>query len=105
MSTPEKEIENSIIDHLRKKRFFTFRVHNVTQFDPHINAYRKPGKGYVPGVSDLIAMKDKRIVFLEVKTPQGSQDPNQKLFEDRVRDEGFEYYVVRSIEDVDNLLA
>jgi hypothetical protein len=100
MSTPEKEIENAIIDYLRLKHWLVFRVHNVTQYDSHLGAYRTAGKGFIHGVADLCAMKECRLVWIEVKTPRGKQSPAQKSFEARVKLEQFEYLLARSIDDV-----
>lgn len=55
--------------------------------------------GLKKGVSDLIVLMPKRVIFVEVKTPIGSQSPEQKDFESLVKNLGFEYYLVRSLQD------
>lgn len=55
--------------------------------------------GLKKGVSDLIVLMPKRVVFVEVKTPTGSQSTEQKEFERLVKNLGFEYYLVRSLQD------
>ena len=98
--TPEKTIENAIIDYLRLHKWFVFRIHNITQYDHHKGIYRAPGKGYVHGVADLCCIKDQKVVFVEVKTPRGKQSPQQKSFQSRLELEGVQYILARSIEDV-----
>jgi hypothetical protein len=55
--------------------------------------------GLIAGVSDLIVVQPNRVLFIEVKTPIGRQQPNQIDFQKRVELLGFEYLVVRSLED------
>ena len=55
--------------------------------------------GLKKGVSDLIVLMPKRVIFVEVKTPTGGQSPDQKDFESLVKNLGFEYYLVRSLQD------
>lgn len=55
--------------------------------------------GLVAGVSDLIVVQPNRVIFVEVKTATGRQQQNQKAFEKTVKDLGFEYILVRNLED------
>lgn len=65
---------------------------------------RKKATGLVAGVSDLIILMENRTIFVEVKTPTGVQSETQKEFEQRVKALGFEYWLVRSLENFQNLL-
>jgi hypothetical protein len=51
-------------------------------------------------VADILAIKDARPIFIEVKREGGKQSPEQKEFEDDVRSADAAYHVVRSIDDV-----
>lgn len=51
------------------------------------------------GVSDLIVLLPKRVVFVELKSEIGKQREKQKEFQNIVEGLGFEYYVIRSIEE------
>ncbi len=64
---------------------------------------RKLATGMLAGVSDLIIVQPNRVIFIEVKTDSGTQQPNQKQFESDVKDLGFEYYVVRSLDQFKTL--
>jgi hypothetical protein len=55
--------------------------------------------GLVAGVSDLIVVQPNRVFFVEVKTATGRQQQNQIDFEKTVKDLGFEYILVRNLED------
>jgi hypothetical protein len=57
-----------------------------------------------PGISDLIAVRGGRTLFLEVKTPTGTLSAAQIEFGGEVKTQGGEYYVVRSIEDVEKII-
>jgi len=60
--------------------------------------------GVLAGVSDLIFIYKGKHLYLEVKTPSGTQSRDQIDFEGRIQSNGFSYYVVRSVEDVKNIL-
>lgn len=56
--------------------------------------------GVVSGVSDLICiMPNFKLVFVEVKTEKGVQSEKQKWFQKLVELFGFEYHLVRSLEE------
>ena len=54
--------------------------------------------GLLTGVSDIHIILPNRMIFVEVKTPKGKQQPSQKEFEKTVKELGFEYYVWNCIE-------
>jgi hypothetical protein len=58
----------------------------------------KKSIGLLSGASDLIVLMPNRCIFVEVKTDIGRQSENQKEFEARVKELGFEYYLVRSLQ-------
>lgn len=60
---------------------------------------QKKAIGMMSGVSDLIIIKQKQVLFVEVKTPTGVQSKSQKIFEKLVTNLGFKYYLVRSLDD------
>jgi hypothetical protein len=55
--------------------------------------------GLLAGVSDLIVIQPNRIIFVELKLEKGKQQKTQIEFERKVKALGFEYYVVRSLEE------
>jgi len=54
--------------------------------------------GVMAGVSDLILIIKNKIFFIELKTEKGIQSDQQKIFESKVSDLGFEYLIFRSLE-------
>jgi Holliday junction resolvase len=62
------------------------------------------GMGCHKGIADLVAMKDGRTVWCEIKTATGTQSEHQVEFETRVLAAGGEYIVARSVDDVTDLV-
>ena len=59
----------------------------------------KKATGLLSGVSDLIVVLPSKVLFVEVKTTTGKQSKNQIKFQKEVTDLGFEYHLVRSLDD------
>ena len=62
-------------------------------------AMKLKATGLVAGVSDLIIIQPKRVIFVEVKTKTGTQQKTQIDFQKTVTALGFEYLIVRSLEE------
>jgi hypothetical protein len=61
---------------------------------------RKKATGMKPGHSDFnIYLPNGKTLFFEVKTPIGKQSDIQKRFELEVNNLGFEYFLVRSLDE------
>ena len=58
------------------------------------------GLGAYKGIPDIIAIKNNRVLFLEIKRPKGKQSEHQKNFQAEIEGQGGEYYVVKSLEDL-----
>lgn len=78
-------------------RNYIFSVPNETK--TVMEAMYKKSMGMRSGVSDLIVLKPNKAIFVEVKTDIGRQSEEQKKFEQIVKNLGFEYHLVRSLED------
>jgi hypothetical protein len=65
---------------------------------------RKLATGMKPGASDFIFIMPSRCLFFEVKIKTGKQSDNQIEFEQQVKALGFEYYLVRSLEEFKNII-
>jgi hypothetical protein len=104
----EKDIQESIcryLDQVKKQKGFTFwRQNNTSIYDSTIGNFRRQAKWSLNGVSDIIVIKKGGgFVGLECKRSSTKQDPEQINFEKMIKDVGGEYYVVRSIEDVQKI--
>ena len=75
-----------------KNRQLIFHVANEGQ-------HRLIGIGVLAGVSDLILTIKGNVYFCEVKDYRGKQARKQKEFEERVSILGFEYVVIRSLDE------
>lgn len=72
-------------------------------------AYKTANGGFVrygkAGSPDFyIFCKGGKTLMVEVKNEKGKQNENQKEFQDKITKLGFNYYIVRSVDDVDKLL-
>lgn len=56
--------------------------------------------GFPQGFSDLLALRQGRVLFLEIKAPGGQLSRHQERFRDEVQAHGGEYVVCRSLEDL-----
>lgn len=98
----EHEIQNSIRLALSDLGYVTFRVNvgKVKMADG-----RWFDTGLPKGFSDLIAIKDGKIAFLEVKTETGKPTQEQVNFIKQMRSRGCVAGIVRSVGDAVNLLG
>ena len=55
--------------------------------------------GLLAGVSDLIILHGNKTIFVEVKTSVGIQSQKQKEFQIKVSKLGYDYYLVRCLEE------
>jgi len=69
-----------------------------------IEAYHMKQEGVLAGVSDLIVIHKNNVIFVELKTMKGVQSKSQKEFEEKIRNNGFEYHVIRSVDEFINLI-
>ena len=109
----ESVIQESIVNYLsvicRARGILFFSVPNEASvsgatgkdFGRTINLKKM---GVTSGVSDLVIGHNGRMYCLEVKNEKGKQSKNQLLFERWCIDCGIRYRVVRSVEDVQNVL-
>ena len=56
--------------------------------------------GLLKGASDLVViLPNGKLIFVELKQPKGVQSPEQKDFENRVILLGFEYHIIKSLDE------
>ena len=99
----EQKLQEQAINTLRlyenTGRLFVFAVPNGERRDAVTGAKLKRS-GVRAGVSDIVVVMTSRVVFIELKTKTGKQSREQRIFEERIRSFGFEYYVCRSISEI-----
>lgn len=87
MMVNETQIKRSIKDYLKLSGWFVFPI--------------MQGLGSYRGISDMIAIKNSNVLFIEVKTNRGKQSEYQIEFENNIKNQGGHYLVTRCIEDID----
>jgi hypothetical protein len=56
--------------------------------------------GLLKGASDLVViLPNGKLMFVELKQPKGIQSIDQKNFENRVKILGFEYHIIKSLDE------
>jgi hypothetical protein len=81
MKRPEQEIHKAVVSHLAaraERRVFWFHVPNGGKRSI-IEARIFKGLGVIPGIPDLIIIKDGKVFALELKAPGGRLSPSQRL--------------------------
>ena len=88
--TPEGEIKADIREYLEKTGWYAF---NVAQFN-------KKGYKIHGGISDLIAIKNGQVLFIEIKTQTGTLLESQVKFSKEIVEHGGRYIIARSVQDI-----
>lgn len=99
----EQQIIKTILDYLQilenQNKLFFFR--SASGGIKTENRFFRTGR---KGVQDITCLINGRYIAMEVKTETGRQSPEQKEIERLVKKHGGEYHIVRSLEDVRNLI-
>lgn len=102
----ENIIQKSIINYLQLKEnlwelyFFRSGAGAIRVTGASRDRFFKTGKAWCP---DITLLKNWRFIWLEVKNEKWKQSEAQKLAEEKIKKAGWEYYIVRSLEDVRSL--
>jgi hypothetical protein len=96
----ESDVQRAICDYLALRKVFFFRCNNQPIFDPVRKVFRALPKYTMKGISDIIALKEGRAFFIEVKGGKGQMSPEQHEFARAVFLAGGTYFVARTIDDV-----
>lgn len=113
--TPETPILRTICEYLELKGYFFFRINNIPVYDPRRKCFRAMPKYSIKGVSDILVLHKGQSLFIEVKVPKGIdedgieqkktyQSKDQKEFQKKVEENGCMYIVVRSLNDISDIL-
>ena len=83
----EKDIRRVCKDYLLVKGWFVFHL--------------LQGLGCYPGLTDMVAVKEGRVLFIELKrTGKGKQTERQKIFQADIERAGGEYILAECLEDL-----
>jgi hypothetical protein len=104
----ESQIQSAIIDYLsileNQGKLFFQRTNNNTVYDPVGKRFRSLAKGQKKGFPDLLILFKGKCLGIEIKTITGRQSKEQKEIEQQFKKNGAEYYIVRSLKDVEKIL-
>lgn len=108
MKDSEGDIQNAICEYLELRGRCFFRLNNIPAFNRGEAGkiiMRKLPKYTPKGLPDIIVVVGGLFYALEVKkgNPKTYQSKDQKIFEALVKKHGGKYFVVRSIEDVQEI--
>lgn len=94
-NTPEKLIEHQIEQYLRMKGFYVQKMQAGSMF---VEGRRI--KMAEAGTPDILAVKDGKVTFIEVKAPKGKLTLLQEEKMKELEEYGAKCFVARSVEDV-----
>jgi len=102
MARPESLLQQSIVEYLKVKKILVFSVPNGMLLGGRnnfqlMNMLKK--EGLLPGVSDLIIVTKKEVLFVEIKYQKGIQSDYQKEFQRNIEALGYKYLIWYSIDD------
>lgn len=104
MKHAEADFQIALVQMLRERGIPVFAVRNERN-EGMADAMRSERMGRAKGAPDLIAGKDGKSYWLELKTKTGKQSLEQQCFQDLAPLFGAKYLVVRSFDDVKELLS
>jgi len=87
----ESDVKKLLTDRLRIDGWFIFHI--------------LQGLGSFPGITDFIAVKGGRVLFIETKSPKGTQRPDQIIFQNIVESHGGEYWLIDCFEDIVKMIG
>jgi len=86
----ENDVKRAVKDYLNINGWFSFPL--------------TAGMGSYKGAPDRIAIKNSRVLFLEIKRPTGKQSKCQKQFQKDIEDHGGEYYVIKCVDELAKII-
>lgn len=96
----EKDIQLACCEYLELRKHFFWRNNNTPIYDPKRKVFRKMPKYALKGVPDIIVIKDGFFIGIEVKRKHGVLSGDQKEFGRRAKENGAEYHVITSVDQL-----
>jgi hypothetical protein len=79
--------------------------YNLNNSKNRIDGARNKAKGLIAGRSDMVLYYQSNAFMIEFKTLDGSQSVGQKEWEALVTSQGFQYHIIRSLEEFQRLIV
>ena len=81
------------------------KIDRQKTYDVKSGCFRKSSNPYkLTGITDIIAIKNGEVFFIEVKKIGGTQSDVQKLFQKMLTKSGGNYYLVYSLDELKDKL-
>lgn len=115
MVTPEGAILDAVLGYLQAERIFAIRLNSGLRIEEH-NGKRRAIHMCAAGTADIVAcvtvsgnfkgcpVQWVEPFFFEIKSETGRQSAVQASFERQVKDAGAQYFVIRSVENLKDVL-
>lgn len=87
--TPETAVKRAIRAHLQGQGYFVYP--------------NTAGMGSHPGISDMCAVRDGAVLWIECKSASGRLSPKQEQFRADIESRGGTYVIARSVDDLADL--
>jgi hypothetical protein len=94
------ELVRACDDYLTLKQVFHYRNNSGAIKMPHGSFVRYGAKGS----PDIIVVTDGTYIGIECKMGSGRQSPDQKAFESALTAAGGEYYIIRSVDELQKII-
>lgn len=99
-ATPEADFQRTLVQWLRAVLPMGAIIHHsASEQKEKTRQAILVGMGVYPGFSDLLVISGGKILFLECKSKTGRQSPAQQVFQALVEAQGFQYAIVRTLDD------
>ena len=85
-----------------KLRGLLFMNHNTPR--NAIDGVKLKAMGLAAGVADMTFLHNSKAYFIELKTKTGKQSPKQIEWQKTVSNEGFQYIIIRSLDEFRDLI-
>ena len=78
--------------------------YNLNNSKNKMDGARNKAKGLIAGRSDMVLYYQSNAIMIEFKTSDGSQSVGQKEWEALVKSQGFQYHIIRSLDEFQMLI-
>ncbi len=79
--------------------------YNLNNSANKIQGNQNKALGLIKGRSDMVYYKNGKAIMLEFKTENGIQSKEQKQWEETIKNEGFQYHIIRTFYDFTNIIT
>jgi hypothetical protein len=106
MNYEEERIQRSMVTYFNLKypKLRGLLCSNLNNSKDKKTGGRNKALGIIPGRSDLVLYAHKTAYHIEVKTLKGRQTQRQKDWQELVELNGYDYYLVRSLDEFMDLM-